>query len=462
MPVSSTHADYNTFFPQWELVCDCVDGASAVKKKGEKYLPKPNAEDRTSENTERYKAYKERANFVSFTGFTLEGMLGMVFKKPVAVELDKPIEYLEANVNGGGLTIDQMSREIVSHILQKGRFGLLVDYPPAESGLSAAEVAERGLRANILPYKAENIKNWRTTIVGGVSVLSLVVLAEVHSEVSDDGFVAEDKTYHRVLRLQDGIYVQELYNDQDTLIEQLIPTKADGAYWKEIPFTFVGSKNNDPEVDKAPLYDIAEVNIAHYRNSADFEESSFMVGQPTPVLAGLNQTWVDKVLKGSVLLGSRTAILLPEGGSSDLLQANENQMPSKGMEAKEEQMKKIGARIIEDAGGNETAEAAKIRFGGQNSKLGAIVGNVESAFLQCFTWAGEFMSSAGESLIELNKLFYDKGADPQLIMARIQMYDRGIIGKSDFRTRLRAESEISDERTDEDIDSEAEDISGFA
>jgi hypothetical protein len=62
------------------------------------------------------------------------------------------------------------------------------------------------------------------------------------------------------------------------------PKRGDGEAWNYIPFTFVGSVNNDETPDLPPLYDLAVLNVAHYRNSADYEESCYMVGQPTPYL----------------------------------------------------------------------------------------------------------------------------------------------------------------------------------
>jgi len=224
----------------------------------------------------------------------------------------------------------------------------------------------------------------------------------------------------------------------------------------EIPFIFAGAKNNDPDVDKAPLYDIAELNLAHYRNSADFEESSFMVGQPTPVMSGLTQTWYDMIKKDGVMFGSRTTVMLPEGGDAKLLQANPNQMPQLGMEMKEVQIVKIGARIIQDSGGNETAEAARIRFAGQNSKLGTVVSNVQSALLKSLDWAMDFMGSTGENILDINKDFYDKTIDPQLITAEIMLLDRGIIAKKDIRSELREHGVIENDRTDEELDAESE------
>lgn len=459
MPVDSQHIEYSANLEQWKTTRTCVAGPSSVKKAKTKYLPQPNPTDTSKENEARYDDYLKRANYVNFTGSTLDGMLGMVFRKDIHVELQANIEYLKENANGGGLTLEQSTRRLISDMLQTGRDGILVDYPQADPGLSKADVDALNLQANLLLYKAENIINWRTTTVGGIKKLSLVVLKEDKEIISEDGFTVEIQECHRVLLLKEGVYIQQIYDKNNNIIAESMPRMADGNIWDEIPFTFVGSQNNDEIVDKSPLYDIAEINLAHYRNSADFEESCFIVGQPTPVLSGLTQSWIDGVMKGGVLFGSRTAILLPDGGGADLLQASENQMPSKGMDMKEQQMIKIGARIIQDVGANETAEAAKIRYAGQNSKLGTIVGNVESAIKQCFEWAMLFMGGSGDNRFEINREFYDKKIDPQLLIAKIQLSDRGLLAKTDMWDNLRSDGILDEERTDEiiqaDIDREA-------
>ena len=483
MPVDSTNPQYDKAITKWKMVRDCDEGAAAIKSRakgaegalgglsGTAYLPPPNPTDGSTNNKLRYRAYVERANFVNFTGHTKEGMLGMVFRKPCTIELDPSIEYMIENANGDGLSADQMIKDSAGEALMVGRYGLLVDYPESPKGLTDAQVKSQNLRANIMPYPAESIINWRTEVIGGAKKLSMIVLQEPTLKPSDDGFEYEECMYHRVLRLVDGVYVQNLYDENNELMfhsygqdadgEQVIdpniyPRKFDGSLWDEIPFAFIGSINNDETVDKAPLYDIAEINISHYRNSADYEESSFLVGQPTPALAGLTQSWVDQNMSGGISFGSRSAILLPEGGNATLLQAGENQMPLKGMEMKELQMVKIGTRIIQDQSGTETAEAAKIRFSGQNSKLGSIITNVESAFNKCFLWAMEFMGGTSEPSIYVNREFYDASVDPQLLMAQIQLMDRGVIAQSDIRHLMRRANLIDATRTDEMIDDEAE------
>ncbi len=414
----------------------------------------PNPSDLSKTNKDRYEAYLSRANFVNFVSHTKRGMSGMVFRKDIVVDLPSQIEYLQENANGGGLSLEQLSKDILGEVLESGRYGLLVDYPDADSDLTIAQVEAMQLRANIFAYDAENVINWRTEVVGSLKKLSLVVLEEMQERIEDDGFGVEEVITYRVLRMIDGVYTQQIYDEDEEMIAEFEPKQSDGSTWDEIPFIFVGAANNDEAVDDAPLYDMAEVNLAHYRNSADYEESCFIVGQPTPVIAGLTQGWVDEVLKGQVLLGSRAAIPLPEGGSATLLQADPNQMPLEGMKTKEAQMLMIGARLIQDNSGQETAEAAKIRFAGQNSDLSSIVGNIENALENCFKWVQNYMGGEGESTVELNRHFYDSHLDAQQVMALIQLADRGDISSNDIRDNLRKSGLIDSDKDDEEIDNE--------
>ena len=463
MPVSDKHPDYLENLSKWQLVKDCVSGSKAIKSrkantlKGDAYLPVPNPEDLSDANKARYESYLQRANYVNFTGHTKKGMTGMVFRKDMICELPQSIDYIKENATGGGLSLEQLIKDILGNTLETARYGLLVDYPAADDNLTKSQVADLELEASILPYEAQSIINWRTTVINGKKKLSLVVLAEPFEKIADDGFSFEKVINHRVLKLVDGLYIQELHDHTGEIIQTFEPTMASGERWKEIPFIFIGAQNNDETVDDAPLYDLAEVNLAHYRNSADYEESSFMVGQPTPILSGLTAAWVKDVLKGKVMLGSRSAVPLPEGGAGSLLQASPNSMPMEGMKAKEEQMIKIGARVIQDNSGNETAEAAKIRFAGQNSELASIVGNIEQALMIVFDWLGMFMGDDVEAELEINRQFYESSLDAQQVMALIQLADRGDISQTDIRAALRKTGFIDSSKTDDEIDSEIED-----
>lgn len=474
MPVQSQHQDYTKNIGRWQRVRDCVDGEDAIKlrsmgggsnsssiwaQKGTKYLPPPNPNDESAENVDRYRAYRDRALFTNYTGSTLTGLKGLVFRVPPVVNVPQSLDFLLENANAEGLTLSQMMQKSLDELCITGGQGLLADYPQAPQGLSKAQIQAMGIRPFIKAYRAESIINWREEIQNGVKVLALVVLCEDVLSVNDDGFDAEAKKQYRVLKLHEGVYIQMLYNEEGEHIEIegepfIVPRKADGSSWGHIPFCFVGAENNDPNPDKALLLDIANVNIAHYRNSADKEEASFIVGQPTPVITGLTQSWLKDVLKNKVLMGSRGGIPLPVGADAKLLQASPNNLPTQGMKDKEQEMIALGAKIIRDTKGNETAEAAKIRFAGQNSILAIAVGNIEEAYKKAVMWCGEFIGEMGEVAIELNREFYDKTIDPQLIAQMIQLVDRGAIGIDDLRHNLRQANLLSKDTTDEDLDNE--------
>jgi hypothetical protein len=275
-----------------------------------------------------------------------------------------------------------------------------------------------------------------------------------------DEFGHEQKTQYRVLRLREDGYSQQIYRDEEPYTDEFYPKKADGSVWDFIPLMFVGSKNNDSTVDDAPLSDIADVNIAHYRNSADYEESCFITGQPTLFIThNLSPEQFFEYNPDGIKLGSRAGHILGDTGSATLLQPNPNSLVMEAMKAKEGAMVAIGARIITDRGNNETAEGARIRFASENSVLGDIVQNLSMAIQQCLDWCGEFMGTAEDARFDINREFYDKTVDPQLVMSMVTLMDRQIISDRDIFERLKAGGIIDAARTLEDVREELGDFS---
>lgn len=457
MSVEEKHPDFVKYESTWKQTRNAVKGSVAIKQGKHEYLPVPDnssQDEKRGTETVRYKQYLRRAVYTNFTGRTKNALVGAAFRKAPVIDLPDAIQYLKDDATGDGLSLEQLCKDELGNLLETGRIGLLVDYPQTDENLSAADVARLQLRASIVPYMAENICNWKTANINGRKVLSLVVLSETYYD-DDDEFSHEQETQYRVLRLDEEGYSQQIYREDKPYSEQVYPTKADGSRWKNIPFIFAGSKNNDSTIDDAPLADIAEINIAHYRNSADYEESCFLTGQPSLfVTHSLSpEQWAEYNPEG-IKLGSRAGHVLGESGSATLVQAAANSLVSEAMRAKEQAMIMIGARIITDRGGNETAEGARIRFASENSVLGDVVGNLTDGIQTCIDWVGEFMGNTQDYKFTLNTEFYDKSVDPQLVMSMIQLLDRDIIGEIDIFDRLKAGGIIDPDRTIEDVKSE--------
>lgn len=414
MTVASENRDFVEALHKWRIIDDVYAGQRAVKLRGEHYLPRPNPEDTSQDNIARYESYIQRAVFYNVVRRTLKGLVGLCFKRDPDIMTPDELLPIVDNADGSGITLIQLAKFATRQVIGKGRAGIFADYPALDGPITVAQKEAGTIRPTIRCFSPEKVINWRTSVRGGQTVLSLVVIAERYV-ISDDGFRRVWGRQWRVLRLEGmvgigapstdpvdyspnvGEYVVDIYRDrqiptaQSNPYQSYRPTDAQGNRLPFIPFIFIGCEDNSPEVDDAPLYDMAELNIAHYRNSADYEESTFIIGQPTPVVAGITKTWNDTVLRGKIFLGSRAAVPLPVGGTATLLQAAPNSMAFEAMNHKEKQMVAIGANLIDASKSARTATETLIDDTNESSVLDTCGDNVSDAFTQALKWCALFM-----------------------------------------------------------------------
>lgn len=440
MPVNTTHPDYDHYFGLWAKT---RAAANSSVDQSDIYLPADFKDD-----TERYKVYRERAYFLGVTGRTEKSMVGMVFRKPADYELPAGIEYLLEDFDGSGNSAEQAAKAALTNLLETKRHLFLVDYPKAEEGITAAQERELGLRPTIASYAAENLINWRFEGIRGKRQLVLAVLQESQNQSTDE-FGHDYRTVYRVLRLTDGVYTQQLYNhNYQAISDEYSPRMAGGGTFDHIPLHGVR------ELENPPLLDIAKVNIAHYRNIADLEDSAYVVGQPTVHLdvgdTGLEE-WAERNTEG-VKFGSRTG-LITRKGKLEIAQASENNLVRQIKMDKEQEMIMLGAQLITRGGQAETAEAARINASAEASVLDTLVNDlsedIEAAFEDAALFAGEQIETVEYSL---NTDYWETGLSPQAFMAIVQGYTNRLYAQSDALNMIReGRIAIDPDRTNENI-----------
>jgi Domain of unknown function (DUF4055) len=428
---------------KYDVIRDCLSGELVVKNKKTRYLPIPASDnDDGNDKTARYMSYLKRAVFYGVTKRTLDGLCGQIFVREPVIEVPAELEPLVADANGAGVSLVQLAKEAAQYTLGFGRAGLFIDYPAVDVPVTKAQLLDGDIRPSFILFDPSDVLNWRTMLRGARKLLSLVVLREQYVD-EDDGFEQVRRTRYRVLRLIKGVYTVEIYITADASSKTYtftthVPKDANGNAFTEIPFTFIGAKNNDDTVDDPPLYDIASLNIAHYRNSADYEESVFMVGQPTPVFTGLTEDWVTNVLKGRVFLGSRGSVSLPAGASASLLQVGANSMPFEAMQHKEKQMVALGAKIVEQRGVVRTASEANIDYTTESSVLASSAKNVSAALRFGLEWAARYVGvDKADVKFELNTDFDIASMSPPERQQLLQEWQSGGISWEEYRTNLR-------------------------
>lgn len=412
--------------PVWKKIRDVCKGADAVKAAGNEYLPFLDLSDKSARNKRRNADYIQRAVFYAITGNTKVGLLGLAFRKDPTMTAPEKLGYMRNNADGAGASIYQQSQQVTDNLLEVAREGLYVDY------------AEESGEAIILRYQAENIINWHTERINGRDQLVLVVLRECMEK--KDGYGIKEEIQYRELYLEDGIFFCRVWRRSgDT---QSGPYEANSSYqpkpkgeasWNEIPFTFVGAQNNDPSIDESPLAALTEINLGHYRNSADYEDSVFFCGQVQPVISGLGVEWRDWLQKQGIKVGSRSPLMLPKDGSFAYEQAQPNTLAKEAMDSKRDYMVQLGARLIEQNSAAKTATQANGEQTSSTSVLGICVSNVSEAYSKALGWCARYLGMKGEATgYIVNQEFIAKVAESGMVTAIVNAWQSGAIRDTDM------------------------------
>lgn len=456
--VAHMHIEFQAMWPIWKRVADCVAGEDAVKAAGEKYLPKPTTNDGEDPKKvkERYNGYRTRALYYNATGRTLRGMVGEVFTRCPTTDLPQQLKDLLPNLDGEGRSAEQIAKELLSNLLQFGRTGLLVDYPNMSvkdettgqvkvKQTTVKDLQEQKVRPRMVCYPPFSVINWRLSTYGALNLLSLVVLKEDNLLV-DDGFEEVFNEQYRVLRLDAaGEYIVQIWRQPSKgaafQMEEEFKPMANGKPFTRIPFTFVGSEDNGAKVNLPPLDALSSVNLSHYRNSAEYEDSVAIVGQPTLFICGMTEDWAKTVLKGKVRFGSRAVVPLEKGCTVELVQAEPNMIAKEAMDNKVQMMKALGAQLIEEKAVQRTATEAGQDSAANTSVLGTAARNVSDAMTAAFGWMAMYLgldpkvgSEAGKELsYELSDDFSFKGMNPEQLSATVAAWQAELIDYEEAR-----------------------------
>lgn len=423
------HPDYIAMEPIWRKMRVLLSGSEVVKQWDvchthgepgiETFLLKPPGEEERQYN---YFVYSARySDFVSRTKQILEGLL--FYRDPV-LQLPAAMQPLLTNVDMSGMGIVEFAKHVAGEILTMNRGGIYVDYPVVKKPMTRAEAERKGYRSFLKFIPVEKIFDWEYTIIDNVRTITKVFIAEE----TDDDFTSGTWKLVRVLSLEpDGngnwIYYNTLYEvqwtrelslkrivksflsfselggDKDstsgymgTEVQRMAPQQADGSYFNKIPFWFTSLVYNQFHMEKSPLNDVADANIAHYRICADIQSALFHCAHPTPIFCGFNFTKGQQVLLGDL-----------QGISSTNEKANAKYLELTGKSISElraerdsilKDLAALGARSLSSISANSqtTAETSQINASGDTAILNTLAGTMDSILTQALrvmaAWQG--------------------------------------------------------------------------
>ena len=447
MSVDTKHSEYHEYYEIWERCEAAAEGQDEIHKKGVKYLP-----ILSGQNDDEYFSYKQRALYYNATSRTVDGLTGMLFMKPETIEAPAAMDSIIADVTMGGLSFHQFAEIVAEEVITIGRCGVLVDYPPIVNAVTLAQAQAQGARPYATMYCAESIINWKTGRINNVEQLTLVVLEE-ENEIPVDEFETKCEPQWRVLDLAEGAYRQRVFRKvkrgEFILVEEIFP-QINGRVINKIPFEFFGVRDNTPCVDKPPLLDLVDVNLSHYRTTADYEHGLHFTGLPTPVVTGYYSD--DK--SASLRIGSGTAWLLPDPQSKAFYLEFTGQGLGELREAlrsKEAMMATLGARILApEKRAAEAAQTANIHRSSENSVLASIAQSISVGLTHVMEWLRDWSNITGEVKVELNRDFIPSSMTAQDVDVLVKSWQAGAISANVLFENLVAGDIISQETSFDD------------
>lgn len=440
--VKIKHRDYDTYAIKWRRCRDVVSGQDAVHKGGTLYLPMLKEQELSD-----YLSYVARTPFYNATWRTIAAFVGMLFRKPVTIEVPKKIEPLLEDVTMSGISFQSLMQDCVVEDFEVSRVGILVDFPvqviPEDGAIiSIAKAEAQNLRPTMQQYKAEAIINWRWTFINNKNTLTQVRLLEEHV-VDKNEFETEIELRIKVLDLFEGKYRMRVFKeDNEIQIGGDVYPLMNGKNLTEIPFFFIGPDGTDGRLDEPIMIDLVDLNLKHYQVSADYEHGCHMTGLPTPVISGYSNEFDEqgRPVKSKFYIGSATAWVFPDPNTTATYLEFTGQglaALEKNLDRKEAQMAAIGARMLTaDKAGVEAAETTAMRHSGEHSILAAVAIAVSSGgtkALKCFAeWAGASPAEVAKILFAINRDFMPYAITPQALTALLGAVQAGLMSHETF------------------------------
>jgi hypothetical protein len=460
VPVTTTHPDYTGYAnaatafgstlleAPWPRCRDAVAGSDTIKAKEEIYLPRLSGQTiyvQDGRRIDQYRNYLQRALWYNATARTLQGLIGALFRKAPVFDVPAVVREHLGDITGQGVPATAFAQMIGEEVLTTGRYGVLVDIDPDD------QVAPRPWW---IGYQAEQITNWRTQIIGGQQVLTLVVLKETIEVLNDDIFEIETETQYRVLSLDaDGMYRIDLWRQADTRSDhwtsrETFQPAIRGSRLNYIPFVFFAPSSLRPAIEKPPLLDLVDINLSHYRSSADLEHGRHFCGLPTAWVAGFP---VDTTL----MIGSETAWVSSETNArAGFLEFTGQGLGAleKALEEKEAKMAAVGARLLEAPRlGVESAETIRLRTAGEHNFLQTTASTLSMGLTKLLQFHAAWMRMDNALVTaKVNDDFIDARLLPAEREALIKEVQAGLMSWSTYYWNMQRAEMYPPDRTEEE------------
>lgn len=440
------HPLYSLNADDIQLVRDCVDGSTAVKRKAETYLAHPSDVDTTSDSAKkRYIKYLQGAEFDEYPAQTLQTLMGKLRFDDTAIELPDGIAILQQDVDGDGMSLLQALELSASNVTQVKFQVLVAEFSGLgaldPSQLSLADIQQLNPRPTVKQYTRENVVNWNSRRINGVMQLSFIALLERSQEFNQETYKHTDVYSYLILALDDdGNYYQKkiVYSSAGKQESEPSYVTVAGQPLKWLPVVVVSDEPVPAGMlpfKMGFLYRICAATLAKYRVSADYKETQRKL-IPTIFSNGGQPGDADlfEQLNGRKYIELGGVNVLPNTQQATVLSANASMDDYHWYFAEQDRKIRQMGGSTPTSGSAMTATEADIQASEQNAMLQSLATNLENGWRRvlsyCAMFAGLWLPDAVEDNLDQIVLSMPRDfATPKLSVEEVRVLfeamDRG-------------------------------------
>lgn len=392
----------------WPKIDALLGGTPAMRKAGATYLPQ-----QPNESNDDY-AYRVKTSTL-FPAF--ERTCGVMAGKPFSKELTlnkvpAAVEQFLSDVDGQGRSLHAFASEVFTKAaVQYGFGGILVDFTKTEGeAKTVADEKRMGARPYWVFVQHDQVLGYKAQTVGGQLMLTQLRLSEV-AEVDDGDYGTTSVNRVRVLRPGAWALWQEEANGY-SLLEEGVTTLG------YIPFVPLYGVREGFMVGKPALSALADLNIKHWQQQSDQDDSARFARKRLLVFTGLTDS-------GPLTIASDMALRLPPNADAKVVQGSAESVTvgRTELEALEQQMIQTGAELLVATPGQRTATEASNDAEANKSSLQRIVENFEDALDLALQYTADWQKAGSGGTVSLFKDFAAASltdASAQLIVSMVQ------------------------------------------
>ena len=418
----------------WCLIDDLMGGTLAMRKAGEKWLPRE-----TAEEEEAYRIRLKRSILYNAFGDTVDKLSARPFSKPIVFkdnnQLPAKLLTLEKNADRQGTSLVKFCHQIFKDGVKYGMQLCLVDYPVVPEGATLAD----------------EIKNdWRPYFVR-ICPDDVIDIIEADGQLVELRYSEERQERKGKFGTTCALYVirwtpevVETYRVEENGTEQKLVSTRPHSHGR-IPL-FVGYTNETGKyMATPPLEDLAWLNVAHWQSYSDQRNILRFARLGMIVMTGLteeevnktttlaaNKVWKFRNAESKVYYVEHTGKAIAAGAAD--------------LDSLEAKMMILGMQPLFEGGGKSTATARALDETRSQSLAQAWVGCLEEMLEAMYAYAAKI---AKLTLPEKFSIVIDKefglsmkaGLDVQALIA---MRAAGEISRETFLEEMKRRSVLAD------------------